>query len=154
MKESFDEIDTYNNILKAMADKIDDDELNEVSDYLGDELMLLTCQRNCDDEWFEDVEKLTCQAIEFMNLCAIKSTQKKVSTAIIQVVVRLCELQRNVYLRRVKSDTPKFDKLSIADFNLLDAGEFIITQESKHWWYIADLFDLDKKEILKRIGDI
>ena len=143
MKESFDEIDTYNNILKTMADKIDVDELNEVSDYLGDELMLLTCQRECDDKWFEDVEKLTCQAIEFVNLCAIKSTQNKISTAIIQVIVRLCELQRNVDFRRARSDTSMFDKLSIADFNLLDAGEFIIAQEPKHWWHIADLFKLD-----------
>ena len=151
MKENFDEIDTYNNILKAMADKIDVDEFNEVSDYLGDQLMLLTCQRECDDKWFEDVEKLTCQAIEFMNLCAIKSTQNKISTAIIQVVVRLCELQRNVYLRRAKADTLKFDKLSISDFNLLDAGEFIIAQEPKYWWHITDLFNLDKKEIIKSL---
>ena len=154
MKEKFDEIDTCNNILSAMADKIDVDELNEVSDYLGDELMLLTCQCECDDKWFEDVEKLTCQAIECMNLCAIKSTQNKISTAIIQVVVRLCELQRSMPLRRAKSDTPKFDKLSIADLNLLDAGEFTITQEPKHLWHIADLFKLDKKEILKRMGDM
>ena len=151
MKESFDEIDTYNNILKTMADQIDDDELNEVSDYLGDELMLLTCQRECDNKWFEDVEKLTCQAIEFMNLCAIKSTQNMVATAIIQVVVRLCELQRNVYFRRARSDTSMFDKLSIADLNLLDVGEFIITQEPKHWWLIVDLFKLDKNDVLKMV---
>lgn len=89
-----------------------------------------------------------------MNLCAIESTQNKISTAIIQVVVRLCELQRSIPLRRAKSDTPKFDKLSIADLNLLDAGEFTITQEPKHWWHIVDLLKLDKKEILKRMGDM
>ena len=68
------------------------------------------------------------------------------------MVVRLCELQRSVHLRSAESITPKFDKLSIADLNFLDAGEFIITQEPKHWWHIADLFRIDKKEILKRVG--
>ena len=74
-----------------------------------------------------------------------------VAIAIIQVVVRLCELQRNVYFRRARSDTSMFDKLSIADLNLLDVGEFIITQEPKHWWHTADLFYLDKKEIIKSL---
>ena len=100
MRKDFNKIDVYYNILKEMADKIDDNSMTEVSDYLSDELMFLTCRREYDEDWFEEAEKLTCQAIEFMNLCAIKSTQNMVAIEIIQVVVRLCELQRNVYLRR------------------------------------------------------
>lgn len=145
MRKDFNKIDVYYNILKEMADKIDDNLMNEVSDYLSDELMFLTYRREYGEDWFEEAEKLTYQAIEFMNLCVIKSTHNMVATAIIQVVVRLCELQRNVYLRSAEIDTSKFDQLSIIDLNLLEAGECIITQERKYWLVLVDLFHLNCK---------
>ena len=151
MRKDFNQIDVYYSILKEMADEIDDSSLNEVSDYLSDELMFLTCRREYGKAWFEEAEKLTCQAIEFMNLCAIKSTQIMVATAIIQVVVRLCELQRNVYLRRAENDSSKFDQLSIIDLNLLEAGECIITQERKYWLALVDLFHLNCKAKLSNM---
>lgn len=151
MRKDFNQIDVYYSILKEMADKIDDNLMNEVSDYLSDELMFLTCRREYDEDWFEEAEKLTCQAIEFMNLCAIKSTQNMVAIAIIQVVVRLCELQRNVYLRRSENVFSKFDQLSIIDLNILEAGECIITQELKYWLTLVDLFHLNCKAKLSNI---
>ncbi len=151
MQKNFNQIDVYYSILKEMADKIDDNSMTEVSDYLSDELMFLTCRREYDEDWFEEAEKLTCQAIEFMNLCTIKSTQNMIATAIIQAVVRLCELQRNVYLRRVENDSSRFDQLSIIDLNLLEAGECIITQERKYWLALVDLFHLNCKTKLSNI---
>lgn len=142
-------IDLHNKYFSLISSKISLEHLEEYSDKLDEDMLLLIGCKGTGEEWVCECEKIIASSVEFLNLAVHFSENGFLPQFALDVIARLVELKFSIAYRGFGDR----DELEYIGEAIMTAGRGIIVQEEKYWLLPCEWFNLDPNGLLSSMLD-
>ena len=142
-------IDLHNKYFSLISSKISLEHLEEYSDKLDEDILLLIGSKDTSEVWVRECEKIIASSVEFLNLAVHFSENGFVPQFALDVIARLVELKFSITYRGLGDRT----ELEYIGEAIMTAGRSVIIQEEKYWLLPCEWFNLDPNGLLSSMLD-